>query len=245
MPSQQNEPLRIKLDPCAPSPCGPNSQCREINNNPSCSCLPNYLGVPPHCRPECSINSECGSQLACINQKCRDPCPGSCGVNTLCHVRSHIPICTCQNDYTGDPFAICNPIQPESKRFYLSTPRIVYQTNCKFYIDDKIPIKDPCNPSPCGPNAHCDNGKCICLPPFNGDPYFGCRPECILHTECSRNLACIKHKCVDPCPGICASNAICEVINHIPNCRCPEGMQGNAFTFCLPAPSKILSLCQV
>lgn len=34
-------------------------------------------------------------------------------------------------------------------------------------------------------------------------------------------------KCIDPCrPGVCAVNAYCSVINHIPNCKCNDGMIG-------------------
>lgn len=65
--------------PCHPSPCGQNSQCREINGQAVCSCIQGYIGSPPSCRPECVINSECPLNEACINQKCIDPCPGSCG----------------------------------------------------------------------------------------------------------------------------------------------------------------------
>lgn len=76
-----------------------------------CSCLPAFIGSPPSCRPECVISAECPSQLACINQKCRDPCIGSCGLNANCHVLNHVPICTCNSGQTGDPFSICTQIQ--------------------------------------------------------------------------------------------------------------------------------------
>lgn len=102
-------------NPCIPSPCGPYSQCREVGGIPSCSCLPNYISVPPQCRPECTINSECSSNLACINQKCSDPCPGSCGFNAQCYVYNHIPTCTCEDSYTGDPFTHCHPKPPLGK----------------------------------------------------------------------------------------------------------------------------------
>lgn len=39
---------------------------------------------------------------------------------------------------------------------------------------------------------------------------------------------------MDPCPGTCGQSAICEVYNHVPMCRCPQGMNGNAFVQCLP-----------
>lgn len=94
-------------NPCQPSPCGPNSQCREINEQAVCSCLVNYIGSPPDCRPECVVSSECAKNKACINQKCEDPCPGTCGSSTQCQVINHSPICSCIFGYTGDPFSRC------------------------------------------------------------------------------------------------------------------------------------------
>lgn len=99
------------IDPCVPSPCGPNSQCRELNDHAVCSCLSSYIGTPPSCRPECVVSSECSQNKACVNQKCSDPCIGTCGLNTRCQVVNHNPICSCSPGYTGDPFASCNKIQ--------------------------------------------------------------------------------------------------------------------------------------
>lgn len=96
---------------------------------------------------------------------------------------------------------------------------------------------DPCNPSPCGSNAQCANGICTCLPEYQGDPYAGCRPECVINNDCSRDKACIRNKCVDPCPGTCGQSAICDVINHVPMCSCPQGTTGNAFVNCSPYQS--------
>lgn len=112
-PPPRDEPYR---DPCVPSPCGLNSQCRNIGGSPSCSCLPNYVGSPPNCRPECVVNQECASNLACINEKCRDPCPGSCGLGANCAVINHTPVCTCPEGYTGDPFSNCYPKPPRKSR---------------------------------------------------------------------------------------------------------------------------------
>lgn len=46
---------------------------------------------------------------ACIKNKCQDPCPGTCGINALCIVTSHIPTCSCPERYTGDAFRLCTP----------------------------------------------------------------------------------------------------------------------------------------
>lgn len=96
-------------NPCVPSPCGPYSKCRVVSGTGACSCLQNYIGRPPNCRPECTISEECPSNLACINERCLDPCPGSCGLNAICAVIKHSPVCTCEQGYTGDPFTGCKP----------------------------------------------------------------------------------------------------------------------------------------
>lgn len=65
-----------------------------------------------------------------------------------------------------------------------------------------------------------------------GDPYFGCRPECLINTDCAQNKACIKNKCMDPCLNTCGLLAECKIYNHIPMCTCPQGFSGNAFLEC-------------
>lgn len=212
----------IPLDLCLPSPCGPNSQCKQIGESPSCSCLPEFIGSPPNCRPECVTSSECSNNLACINQKCKDPCPNLCGYYAECRVVSHIPTCICPSGYTGDPFSQC---------------RIVTET--------AIEELKPCNPSPCGTNAICREqnraASCQCLPEYVGNPYEGCRPECVLNSDCPSDKACTQNKCRDPCPGTCGQNAECQVINHIPSCSCRNSYTGNPYTYCTPhVPRKIL-----
>jgi len=101
----------IETTPCQPSPCGPYSQCRAVNGQSVCSCLAGYQGMPPACRPECVVNSDCGRNEACSNQKCRNPCPGTCGVGARCEVVNHNPICSCPPRFTGDAFVRCRPIR--------------------------------------------------------------------------------------------------------------------------------------
>lgn len=206
---------RDPINPCVPSPCGLYSECRAIGESPSCSCLPNYIGLPPNCRPECVVNTDCPSNQACIAEKCKDPCVGSCGLNTECRVQNHIPICSCRAGFTGDPFYTCSEIR----------------------IERPPPLADdPCNPSPCGANANCNGGLCTCIANYFGDPYQGCRPECTLSTDCSPDKACSNLRCINPCIGTCGSNAKCDVINHIPSCSCPVGYIGDPFVTCRPAP---------
>lgn len=100
----------VPTDPCKQSPCGPNSQCRVINEQAVCSCLPGYIGASPNCRPECSVSSQCPTNKACFNRKCADPCPGTCGLNSRCETINHSPICSCTPGYTGDPFTVCSEL---------------------------------------------------------------------------------------------------------------------------------------
>jgi hypothetical protein len=172
------------------------------------------IGSPPHCRPECINNAECPSNQACINQKCKDPCPGSCGANAECRVVSHTPVCICLAGYSGDPFTQCSILQREPV----------------------IEISTPCNPNPCGSNAQCREqngaGSCTCNADYIGNPYEGCRPECVLNSDCPSNKACIRNKCQDPCPGTCGQNADCQVVNHLPSCTCYQGYVGDPFRLC-------------
>lgn len=102
--------------PCIPSPCGANARCREQNGAGSCTCLPDYFGNPyDGCRPECSLNSDCPSNKACVRNKCVDPCPGVCGQNADCQVVNHLPTCTCRFGFTGDSYRYCSVIQQDRK----------------------------------------------------------------------------------------------------------------------------------
>lgn len=201
------------VNPCVPSPCGPNSECRAFGESPSCSCRQGFIGSAPNCRPECISNSECASNLACINNKCKDPCPGSCSDNAECRVVNHSPMCVCLTGYVGDPFTQC--------------------------VIQQAPVYEqptPCVPNPCGSNANCREqngiGSCQCLPEYFGNPYEGCRPECILNSDCPSNKACIQTKCKNPCAGSCGQNAECQVVNHVPSCLCWPGYNGDPYSYC-------------
>ena len=208
------------IDPCRPTPCGINAQCRERNNAAACTCLPGLSGNPYiECKPECTSNSECPDSRACVQNKCVDPCPGVCGTNAYCRVSNHNPSCVCNSGYTGDPFRSCR---------LKTTPPPVTE------------VIDPCNPSPCGSNANCQQrtraAACQCIPEYFGDPYVACRPECVVNSDCPSYKACQRNKCIDPCPGTCGINAQCNVRNHIPMCTCLAGYVGDPFVSCKLIP---------
>lgn len=97
------------INPCNPSPCGVNAICKERNGVGSCTCLHEYYGDPYNeCRPECTLNSDCAKNRACVNNKCRDPCPGVCGINAECSVINHSPTCSCLDGYIGNALTACH-----------------------------------------------------------------------------------------------------------------------------------------
>lgn len=211
--------------------------CNDQGGTAICTCLPEYVGNPYEtCRPECTINSDCATNLACIRYKCQNPCLGTCGTNADCQVVRHLPTCTCAPGYTGDPFSFCNMMPLERK--YLNN--ITFLNNLRtiiFKLSTAEQIREPCNPSPCGPNSQCrsinNRASCSCLPEFIGNPP-NCKPECIISSECPTALACIRQKCQDPCAGTCGRSAQCRVINHSPICSCPTSMTGDPFINCFP-----------
>lgn len=108
---------------------------------------------------------------------------------------------------------------------------------------------NPCHPSPCGANAvcreHAGAGSCACLPDYFGDPYTGCRPECVVNTDCAWDRACVRNKCLNPCSGTCGVNTECKVVHHAPVCFCRPGYSGNPLVAChlvTHDPSKISSI---
>lgn len=126
---------KVEPRPCSLSPCGPNSQCMERNGQAVCTCLREFVGSPPNCRPECTINSECATRLACINQKCQDPCLNRCGQGATCRVQNHSPICSCPVRTTGDAFTRCFPeIEPSKLALNTKGKKITTTRNNNFFI---------------------------------------------------------------------------------------------------------------
>ena len=59
-------------------------------------------------RPECTTDPECADHLACIREKCQNPCfTSTCGINAECKAQRHRAVCYCKPGYEGDPYRIC------------------------------------------------------------------------------------------------------------------------------------------
>lgn len=147
----------VDQNPCDPSPCGPYSQCRETNNKQAiCSCLPNYIGVAPNCRPECTSSNECPNNLECVNIRCVPPCDKNpCARNAECRNINHNAICTCAEGFEGDPTVDCRPIVIARK--IIATYNKRFWTK-RFFISLTATSRTPtsaCDPNPCGLNADC------------------------------------------------------------------------------------------
>lgn len=217
------------VNPC-PGVCGQNAICNVTNHFPMCNCPQGQFGDPyVSCKPECIINAECPKDKTCINNKCMNPCDGSCGKNALCDVVNHSPTCYCPPGQFGDPFVECKAECMISKDCSDDKACLLYKCT------------DPCSGA-CGKNAMCNVVNhipvCNCPPGILGDPFLECKAECEVNDNCPKEKACVKNKCVDPCVGTCGKNAKCGVFNHTPVCHCPQNSDGNPFIECRPENSK-------
>lgn len=72
-------------------------------------CLLAPLDIPP----QCTMDSDCASKLACFNGDCRNPCNEikPCGANAECTVVDTLPhrtmSCQCIPGYVGDADVQC------------------------------------------------------------------------------------------------------------------------------------------
>lgn len=208
---------RSPHSPCDPNPCAVGAVCSASpSGQPLCSCPDGMGGDPTSVGGcvgyECQTDDDCSADNACMGFRCRNPCPGSCGINAECRVEKHHPVCACAAGLTGHPLKRCYQIQ---------TP-----------LHD-----DLCNPSPCGINTICQVVKgrpvCSCLPDFLGEPQTGCQAECLLNSDCPEDKTCSNRKCINPCGiSICGVNAQCIVRYHTAVCSCPDGYIGDPLSLC-------------
>ena len=92
------------------------------------------------CPGSCGRNAQC-SVKACVNQKCVDPCPGVCGNNARCQVTNHNPVCQCPPGYQGDPSSQCSYIKRQVYLTYLQKNLQDHKTNNE---NHEIPLNPTC-----------------------------------------------------------------------------------------------------
>lgn len=197
---------------------------------------------------ECTSDSECPNEKACINLQCLDPCAlrGACGKNALCRVILHKSRCTCPQCYVGSPQTSCRPVPKcQSEHPPVKIPIIDCRTDTdcpeSLSCHDKTgDCRDPCLTAG---NYNCESNKrcqvrdhrpmCVCKHGFvvNDIGELTCAPEtssCARDVDCPSNAACIHGKCQNPCVngrsrnGPCTDGKICDVLDHRPICICTK-----------------------
>lgn len=98
------------------NPCAPTAICTVQNKRATCKCPAGLIGDPfSNCfketpaLPECTSDSDCSSNAACIDQRCLNPCAerNPCALNAECRVSQHRPLCYCPTGWGGDPQLEC------------------------------------------------------------------------------------------------------------------------------------------
>lgn len=232
------------IDPCVyDNPCSPRAECRPNNHMPVCRCPPGMIGNPyvdcrPEPQPECRTDGECASFLACIEERCVDPCKTlePCDRPSRCEVVPSLPlrtmICICPDGYVSSGSGTCKPTEPVR-----DIGGCISDSECP---SDKACVngicRDPCN---CGPDAECrikdHKPVCSCLQGYYGNPEIECsKIGCRSDDECSGQHTCINRQCVPVCEeNTCARHSDCYGINHRAVCECEPGYTGDPKTSCV------------
>ena len=158
-------------------------------------------------RPECTSDYECPTHLACIREKCQDPCQShTCGINAECMVRNHRALCICLEGFVGDPFTICE--ERKIQTYYKNFPFLVSKSFDRSFVFIYFWFS-------------------------NSSPLWIILAGCKSDSECPQTQACISRECQNPCLfEQCGVNAECSVRNHRPKCTCLPGHKGNPYDRC-------------
>lgn len=190
--------------------CGPNALCVVHNHVGNCECPPGlYAGDPNDLSKGCQVvpcvyNYDCPPSQLCNLQKhtCYNACENnSCGPNAVCIVEDYKVTCKCPQGFKPNPVA-----------------------------DIECTATNVCQPNTCHPTATCvadsfNNPFCQCPPNHVGNPNVGgkgCQLEghCNTTRDCPVNSICNNLQCINPCENVCGQNALCEIINGEPICKC-------------------------
>lgn len=179
------------INPCADTtnpPCAPNAICYVRNHATGCRC-PDYLPVgnplaycersapPTPAEPECRIDSNCPTQLACINEHCVNPCVElkPCTSSAKCNVLDSTPLrtltCTCPDGWISNKDGECKAVVVPKP------PGCESDDDCK---TEEACINRICrNPCNCGYNTKCfvKNHRpiCSCKVGYDGNPHTVCK----------------------------------------------------------------------
>lgn len=248
------------VDPCAQSSqiCAQNAICTVRDHHAACRCPESHpLGDPTsYCqrrpifqdKPECEIDPDCPSRMACIRQTCQDPCTElhPCTSSSRCSVLDTVPVrtmvCECPDGWVPEINGECRPIPLPSP------PGCTSDADCP---DSEACINRQChNPCDCGLHATCfvrnHRPICSCEEGMEGNPNIACRTVgCRVDSECSSSRACVNGQCIDPCllREPCGINAECFVRHGHAECRCLSGYRGNSYERCVPVGCRSNNEC--
>jgi hypothetical protein len=74
-----------------------------------------FFFFPIVVQPQCTVDADCASKLACFSGTCRNPCIETkpCAVNAACTVVDTLPLrtmsCSCLPGFVGDADVECKP----------------------------------------------------------------------------------------------------------------------------------------
>ena len=82
---------------CSPGPCAEGARCEARGHREVCTCRPPLQGdgyafctspIEADPEPECRVDRDCPVKMACIEDRCQNPCLTSnpCGRNQVCTV---------------------------------------------------------------------------------------------------------------------------------------------------------------
>ena len=171
------------ISPCLyDNVCAPRAECRVQNHFAVCRCPPGYIGNPyvgcrPEPRPECKEDHDCPTRLACLNEKCQNPCSvlEPCKLPSECLVVGSVPvrtmICVCPSGYVSSGSGTCKATPP-----VMRIGECVSDADCP---EDKACVQRVCiAPCNCGPNADCrikdHKPVCACREGYEGNPELEC-----------------------------------------------------------------------
>lgn len=252
---------------CDEETCALDAVCLPRNHQPQCECKAGLVGnphqqcLPPEqtitiqsSKPSCLHDSECPSQLACINQRCSNPCALAqvCSSQQTCTVLDILPlrtmICKCPKDTFTDNAGNCVALRQHE--IYAGCQNNNDCANNE--LCQRGSCLDACQLERCGLNAQCLSrdhySQCSCPKGFEGNPRVEClfkriqdtttlKPsvECSIDDDCRNDRTCQQQRCVNPCQmESCGIGAYCHTQLHRAICRCPPGYLGDPQTRCSP-----------
>lgn len=133
------------INPCiVANPCAKTAQCSAQNHRAICSCPIDMIGDPftncykePMSKVECTHDSDCSVDTACINKRCQNPCAESnpCAHNAECRISYHRPLCYCPPGWGGDPQRMCYKRNNYLKKFSALLTISIVQLNAKMTMN--------------------------------------------------------------------------------------------------------------